>query len=61
MDWKEIVKRKLHAFFRDEEALTIVEYALAAGLIVAAIAAAFLALGISVNTIITSINTVLAP
>jgi pilus assembly protein Flp/PilA len=47
---------KLHAFLRDEEALTIVEYAVAAGLIVAALAAAFLALGISINTIITSVN-----
>ena len=55
------MKKKLHAFLRDEEALTIVEYALAAGLIVAAIAGALVALGISVNTIITSINTLLAP
>jgi len=47
---------KLHAFLRDEEALTIVEYAVAAGLIVAALAAALLALGISINTIMTSIN-----
>ncbi len=47
---------KLHAFLRDEEALTIVEYAVAAGLIVAALSAALLALGISINTIITSVN-----
>ena len=46
----------LHAFLRDEEALTIVEYAVAAGLIVAVLAAALLALGISISTIITSIN-----
>jgi Flp pilus assembly pilin Flp len=47
---------KLHAFLCDKEALTIVEYAVAAGLIVAALAAALLALGISINTIMTSIN-----
>ena len=47
---------KLHAFLRDEEALTIVEYAVAAGLLVAALSAALLALGISINTIMTSIN-----
>ena len=51
------MKNKLHAFLRDEEALAIVEYALAAGLIVAAMQA----LGFSINTIITSINTILAP
>ncbi len=51
---------KLHAFLRDEEALTIVEYAVAAGLIVAALAAALLALGISINTIITTLNAFLA-
>ena len=53
------MKKKLHAFFRDEEALTVLEYALAAGLIVATIAGALVALGISVSTIITSINTLL--
>ena len=51
---------KLHAFLRDEEALTIVEYAVAAGLVVAALAAALLALGISINTIITSLDTFLS-
>ena len=55
------MKKKLHAFFRDEEALTLVEYALAAGLIVSAVAVALLVLGISISTIITPINTVLAP
>ncbi len=52
---------KLHAFLRDEEALTIVEYAVAAGLLVAALSAALLALGISINTIITSVNAFLTP
>ena len=56
-----LVKNKLHAFLRDKEALAIVEYALAAGLIVAAIAAAMQALSFSINTIITSKNTILAP
>ena len=55
------MKNKLYAFLRDEEALAIVEYALAAGLIVAATAAAMQALGFSINTIITSKNTILAP
>ena len=54
------MKKKLHAFFRDEEALTIVEYAVAAGLIAATIAAAFLALGVSISAVIESIITVLA-
>ena len=53
------MNKKLHAFLRDEEALTIVEYAVAAGLLVAALAASLTALGISVNTIITSINAIL--
>ena len=52
---------KLHAFLRDEEAPTIVEYAVAGGLIVAALAAALLALGLSINTIMTSINAFLTP
>jgi len=55
------VKRKLHAFLRDEEALTIVEYAIAVGLITATIAAALLALGISINTVITTLNDFLTP
>ena len=55
------MKKKLHAFLRDEEALTIVEYSVAAGLIVVAISGALLALGLSISTIITSISTMLAP
>ena len=61
MDWTENVKRNLHAFLCDEEALTIVEYAVAAGLIAAALAVALLALGISINTVITTINDFLTP
>ena len=55
------MKKNLHAFFRDEEALTIVEYAVAAGLIIAVLVAALLALGISINTVITSVNDFLTP
>ncbi len=55
------MKKKLHAFLRNEEALTVVEYAVAAGLIVATLAASLLALGININTIITSINAFLTP
>ncbi len=55
------MKRKLHAFLRDEQALTIVEYAVAAGLIVAALAVALLALGVSINTVITTVNDFLTP
>ena len=61
MNWTGNVKKKLHAFFRDEQALTIVEYAVAAGLIAAALAVALLALGISINTVITTINDFLTP
>ena len=55
------MKKKLYAFLRDEEALTIVEYAVAAGLIIAALIGALLALGGTVNTVITTINTFLTP
>ncbi len=55
------MKRKLHDFLRDEEALTIVEYAVAAGLIVSALVAALLALGVSINTVITLVNDILTP
>ena len=50
------VKDKVMNFFRDEEGLTIVEYAVAAGLITAAAAAAFLALGGSIAGIINAVN-----
>jgi len=55
------VKKKLHTFLRDEEALTIVEYAVAAGLIIAALIVALLALGGTVNTVITTVNDFLTP
>lgn len=56
---RNIVKDKILAFFREEDGLTIVEYAVAAGLITAAVAAAFFALGGTVNGIIVGLNTFL--
>ena len=47
---------KLKNFFNEEEGLTIVEYAVAAGLITAAVVASFGALGGAVNTVITTIT-----
>ena len=44
-------------FICDEEGLTIVEYAVAGGMIAAAVVAAFKGLGITVNGIIVGINT----
>ncbi len=55
------MKKKLHAFLRDEEALTIVEYAVAAGLIISVLILALLALGVSVNAIITTVSDRLTP
>jgi len=54
------IRDKLLAFIRDEEALTTVEYAIAGGLVGAAVIAAFLALGGNVGRIIGLINTRLA-
>lgn len=53
------VKDKLQKFLRDEEGLTIVEYAVAAGLITATVAGTFAALGGTVEGIITLVNTYL--
>ena len=47
------MKKHVTAFLRDEEGLTIVEYAVAAGLISAAVVLAFTNLG---NTILGIIN-----
>lgn len=51
------MKAKIMAFLRDEEGLTIVEYAVAAGLITAAAVLAFETLGGTVTGIIDGINT----
>ena len=50
---------KIKSFLRNEEGLTIVEYAVAAGLITAAAALAFTTLGGTVTGIITAINVAL--
>lgn len=50
------MKAKVIAFLRNEDGLTIVEYAVAAGLITAAAATAFITLGGKVTDIITAIN-----
>jgi pilus assembly protein Flp/PilA len=50
------MRKFLLAFLRDEEGLTMVEYAVAGSLITAAAAAAFTALGSAVTTKITTIT-----
>lgn len=50
------MKEKLIAFIQDEEGLTIVEYAVAAGLITATVAASFGALGAAAEGVITTIT-----
>ena len=46
-------------FLREEEGLTTVEYAIAGGLVGAAVIAAFQALGLTVGGVISSINAAL--
>ena len=46
------MKDKIRTFLRDQDGLTIVEYAVAGGLIAAAVALAFQNLGIAVGDII---------
>lgn len=55
------MKSTLIAFWREEEGLTVVEYAVAGGLISAAVIGAFQALGLTVSGIILNINALLAP
>ena len=52
-------KKKVRAFLRDEDGLTIVEYAVAAGLISAAVVLAFTNLGTTVLNIINGLITAL--
>jgi pilus assembly protein Flp/PilA len=47
---------KLLAFLREEEGLTVVEYAIAGGLVGAAVIAAFRALGLTVAGVISGID-----
>lgn len=58
---KRSLKMKQHVmkFFREEDGLTTVEYAIAGGLVGAAVIAAFLALGGQVGRVITAIWTAL--
>ena len=51
------MKSTLIAFWREEEGLTVVEYAIAGGLIGAVVVGAFVTLGGTVSNIITYINT----
>lgn len=60
-DWRRIVKEKLNTCLRDKEAISFLEYAVAVGLITAAIAAALMALGGSINTIFTTMTAYLPP
>ena len=53
------MKKFLSKFLRDERGLTTVEYAVAGGLIVATLVAAFTALGTRVEAIIQAIITAL--
>ncbi|MFZ3206706.1 MAG: Flp family type IVb pilin [Pseudomonas sp.] len=53
------IKTSMMKFVKDEEGLTIVEYAVAGGLITAAVVIAFTALGGAVNTVITGITAAL--
>ena len=53
------MKTKLMKFLRDEEGLTVVEYAVAAGLVAAATVAAFQALGVKVAGVITALTALL--
>jgi pilus assembly protein Flp/PilA len=55
-----ITKRALIALWTEEEGLTTVEYAIAGGLVAAAVITAFIALGGNVGRIIGGINTLLA-
>ena len=52
---------KLRTFIYQEEGLTIVEYAVAAGLITAAVALAFTNLGAAVNAVIVLITGFITP
>jgi pilus assembly protein Flp/PilA len=51
------LKNVIVKFIREEEGLTVVEYAVAGGLISLLVVGAFRALGLTVSGIITDINT----
>ncbi len=56
-----IVKEKLITFLHTEEGLTIVEYAVAAGMITLLVVGAFTNLGGAVDTVIRTITGYIAP
>jgi len=53
------IKEAVRKFARDEDGLTIVEYAVAGGLITAAVVGAFRLLGVEVGNVITGITNAL--
>ena len=50
------IKTSIRTFIKDEDGLTIVEYAVAGGLIILGAVAAFITLGGNVSTAITSLG-----
>ena len=50
------IRNYIHAFIKDEDGLTFVEYAVAGGLITLGAVAAFITLGGNVSTAITSLG-----
>ena len=54
------MKNAIQKFWQEEEGLTVVEYAIAGGLIGATVILAFTNLGVTVGNIITNINTKLS-
>ena len=55
------IKNSISKFIRDEEGLTVVEYAVAGGLISLAVVGAFRALGVEVGTVISNITAAITP
>ena len=55
------MKKHVMKFLRNEEGLTTVEYAIAGGLVGAAVVFAFTALGLQVGTVITTITGAITP
>lgn len=55
------VKEAVVKFIKDEEGLTVVEYAVAGGLISLAVVGAFTALGGQVGTVINALKTAITP
>ena len=58
---KDKIKNKIKTFLRDQDGLTIVEYAVAGGLIAAAVALSFETLGTAVDGVITTLEGFITP